>query len=68
MNKVLQTGFEYFIDQDFNDFEEGEWVAIHERRIIAHGKELKKVMSQAEKLAPIAQVLVSKVKKTASYL
>lgn len=68
MGLTLEKSFDYFLKEDFNGYKEGEWVAIHENKIIAHGFELKKVIELAKEKAPIAKVLFSKVKKTASFL
>lgn len=64
----LDKNFSYFLKNDFSDFNEGEWVAIYNDNVISHGNSLKEVISKAKKTAPISKVLLSKIKKTASYL
>ncbi len=68
MTLAIQKNFDYFLDESFKKYEDGEWVAIFDQKVIAHGGSLKMVMENAKKLAPLAKVLFSKVKKTASYL
>jgi len=60
--------FDFFLKKDFSDFEEGEWIAIYNDNVISHGLSLKKVVDNAKEIAPLSKVLLSKVKKTASYL
>lgn len=68
MNINLEKNFDYFLDHDFAHYEDGEWVAIYLDKIVSHGISLKNVIEEAKKIAPISQILLSKVKKTASYL
>ncbi|MDO8627662.1 MAG: DUF5678 domain-containing protein [Candidatus Diapherotrites archaeon] len=68
MNAVLDKSFDFFLKTDFEKYPEGDWVAIYENKVVAHGNALKQVISMAEKIAPISKVLLSKVKKTARYL
>lgn len=65
---TLEKNFDYFLKSNFDEFKEGEWVAIFENRVIAHGNELKKVIEEVKKIMPLSKVLISKVKKTARYL
>ncbi|MDO8538043.1 MAG: DUF5678 domain-containing protein [archaeon] len=64
----MEKNFDYFLKSNFDEFKEGEWVAIFENRVIAHGNELKKVIEEVKKIMPLSKVLISKVKKTARYL
>jgi len=68
MANVLDKGFDFFLKSDFSGFEDGEWVAIHKDRVISHGRSLKTVVEQAKGLVPPSDFLVSRVKKTASFL
>lgn len=68
MNNVLQKNFDYFLKRDFEEFSEGEWVAIYNNKIVSHGLTLKKVIKEAENIAPLSKILISKIKKSASYL
>ena len=68
MSSALDKNFDFFLNNQFKNYAEGEWVAIHEKRIISHGKKLADVIKEAKNTAPISKVLLSKVKKTASYL
>lgn len=65
MNVSLEKNFEFFLKTDFLDYEEGEWLAIHCEKVISHGKNLKEVIRKAKETAPIAKVLITKVRKTA---
>ena len=65
---ALDKNFDYFLKNDFSDVKEGEWIAIYNNNVISHGLNLKKVIFEAKKMAPISKVLLSKIKKTASYL
>lgn len=67
-NAALEKDFEYFLKNSFAGYEDGEWVAIHGSKVISHGKKLKEVVSAVEKKMPLSRVLISKIKKTASYL
>jgi ribosomal protein S3AE len=68
MNTAIQKNFNYFLDMSFKPYKEGEWIAIFENKVISHGMELKDVVNSAKEIAPLAKVLISKIKKTASYL
>lgn len=68
MNKTLDIGFEFFLKNDFEDFKEGEWIAIFGNKIVSHGTVLKEVVKEAQKTTPLSKVLLTKVKKSASYL
>lgn len=65
---TLEKNFDFFLNQNFAEIKEGEWVAIYNKAIIAHGKDLMAVIQEAERIAPRLQVLFSKIKKTAKYL
>lgn len=65
---ALDKNFDYFLKNEFSDLEEGEWVAIYNNDVVSHGLNLKKVIDEAKKVAPMSKVLLSKIKKTASYL
>lgn len=68
MNTLLEKNFEYFLKSEFSEFDDGEWVAIHDNKVVSHGKSLKEVVSEVKKTMPLSKVLISKIKKTASYL
>ena len=68
VNAAIDKNFEYFLKNSFSGFEEGEWIAIHKNKVIAHNSNLKGVITDAKKQVPLSQVLISKVKKTACYL
>ncbi len=64
----LEKNFNYFLNNDFLEYKDGEWVAICNNKVISHGLVLKEVIEKAKKIVPISKILLSKVKKTASYL
>ncbi len=68
MNPDLERNFNYFLNNQFLDYKEGEWVAIYNNKVISHGKDLKNVINKAKKVAPLSKILLSKIKRTASYL
>ena len=68
MGVQTNKNFEFFLKNNFEDIQEGEWVAIYEDSVISHGFTLNEVIEKAKKTVPISKVLLSKVKKTASYL
>lgn len=64
----LEKNFNYFLKNEFSEYLDGEWIAIYGNKVISHGLTLKDVIKKAKQIAPISKVLLSKVKKTASYL
>lgn len=68
MTTNLDDNFSYYLNLDFNNYLEGEWIAIYQNKVISHNNSLKLVISEAKKVAPLAKVLISKIKKSASYL
>ena len=68
MNKNVESSFEYYLDHDFAEYDNGEWLAIYQKKVLSHGMVLKNVVEEAKKTVPLSQILISKVKKTASYL
>ncbi|AJF60746.1 MAG: hypothetical protein QT03_C0001G1267 [archaeon GW2011_AR10] len=69
MGLTIEKSFQYFLDNNFDNYKEGEWIAIYEKNVIAHGLTLKKVLEKVKNEGkPLSKVLISKVKKTASYL
>jgi len=68
MGSALEQNFNFFLENQFDSYKEGEWVAIYSKEVISHGPSLKQVIKEAKKIAPISKVLLSKIKKTASYL
>ncbi len=68
MNTATEQNFDYFLENRFGAYKDGEGVAIYKNAVISHGDSLKKVIAAAKKTAPLSKVLLSKIKKTASYL
>ena len=44
MGVAIEQNFNYFLDNQFTEFAEGEWVAIYNKQVISHGKSLEKVI------------------------
>ncbi|HZX20215.1 MAG TPA: DUF5678 domain-containing protein [archaeon] len=66
---AVEKSFQHFLDNSFQNYGDGEWVAIYGENVVAHGLNLKKVLEDVKrKSLPVSAVLISKVKKTASYL
>jgi hypothetical protein len=65
----VEKSFDYFIKNDFEDYKEGEWIAIFNDKVVSHGNVLKEVVNSVKKQAlPMTNVLITKVRRTAIYL
>ena len=61
MNKTIQeVNYQYFMDADVSNYI-GEWIAVCEDRIIAHGRNLKKVVEDAKKNSNGKKFLLAKI-------
>jgi dihydroxyacetone kinase-like predicted kinase len=67
MNNINKN-FDFFLEKDFSEYDQGDWVAIYNNKIVSHGKKLEKVVKEAKKHSSMKNILITKVKKTASYL
>ena len=56
--------YDFFISQDFSKFV-GEWVALNNKKIIAHGKDFKKVYFEAKKKLKGKRPFISKIRSSA---
>lgn len=66
---AMEKSFQHFLDNSFQNYKDGEWVAIYGEKVVVHGLNLKKVLESVKRKGlPVSGVLISKVKKTASYL
>ena len=45
--QILETSYNFFLEADLNKYK-GEWIAISDSTIVAHGKDLKKVVEKAK--------------------
>lgn len=54
------SNYDYFLKVNTSPYK-GEWVAIAESRIVAHGKDAQKVYKQAKKKGPTKDVSLAKV-------
>ncbi len=56
----MNENYNFFMKTNMDSFI-GEWVAICEKRIVAHGKNVKKVFEEAKKKCPKERPLITKV-------
>ncbi len=68
MASNINSNFDFYLNSDLSMFKEGEWIAIYNNKIISHGINLMHVTKNAEKIAPLSKILISKVKRTMRYL
>lgn len=52
--------YELFMKENLSPYT-GQWIAICENKIVAHGKELKEVFREAKKKYPAKKPLITKV-------
>lgn len=62
MNKKMQTSanYQYFIKVDTRRFK-GEWIAIADKKIVAHGKDAEEVYKTAQKKVKTRNISLAKV-------
>lgn len=62
MTKLIKpsSNYEYFIKTDTSKYA-GEWIAIAQKKIVAHGKDAQIVYQKAQKKAPRQQVSLAKI-------
>lgn len=65
---TAEKNFDFFLKTDFQGFEENEWLAICDEKVIAHGMDLKKVIHEAKSACGTVRPLFTRVKKLAHYL
>ena len=54
------SNYDYFLKVDTSSYK-GEWVAIAQAKIVAHGKDAQKVYKQAKKKTPKEDISLAKV-------
>ena len=61
----MDTNYQFFMKENMDKFI-GEWVAICDKKVIAHGENVKEVFSQTKKKCPNKIPLITKIsdKKT----
>ena len=57
---IQELNYQYFMETDVSSYI-GEWIAICEDNIIAHGKNLKRVVEEAKKNSKGKKFLLAKV-------
>lgn len=67
MEQQLKQNYEFFIETNLEEYE-GEWVAICDNKIVAHGKDVKKVFEDAQKKCPGNKPLLSKIPSKATMI
>jgi len=60
MQQTKQTNYEFFLKTDMSDLI-GQWVAISNGKIVAHGESPKKVMAEAKEKNPKDRILLVRV-------
>ncbi|MBS3088396.1 hypothetical protein J4402_01305 [Candidatus Pacearchaeota archaeon] len=61
MSKTTQEiNYDYFMEADISGFI-GEWIAVCENKIIAHGRNLKEVVEHAKKVSQGKKFLLARV-------
>ena len=56
----METNYEFFMKTDVSEYI-GEWIAIIDSNIVAHGKNLKEVLNQAKQIYPGKRPLIAKI-------
>ncbi|MAG18356.1 MAG: succinyl-CoA synthetase subunit alpha [Candidatus Diapherotrites archaeon] len=59
INDSFKT-YEFYANADLSKYA-GQWVAIVDNKVVAHGKNVKKILKEAEKEAPKAIPFIAKV-------
>jgi len=67
MEQQLKQNYDYFIEANLEKYV-GEWVAICDNNIVAHGKNAKNVFEEASKKCPGKKPLLSKVPAKAAMI
>lgn len=57
---MQEANYHYFMETDISKYV-GEWIAVYENRIIAHGRELKEVVSMAKEVSGGKKFLLARV-------
>ena len=52
--------YQFFLNADISDYI-GEWIAISNKKIVAHGKNLKEVFKEAKDKCPKEKPLITRV-------
>lgn len=60
--KKKLSNYQYFLIADTKDFP-GQWVAIADEKVVAHGRNAKTVYEEARKKYPTEQISLSQVPK-----
>jgi len=59
--ETINRNFQHYLKTDLRNYK-GEWIAIHNNKIVAHGKDVKRVYAHARKKYPSSRPLLSKVR------
>lgn len=59
-NQQKTTNYDYFIKTNTADFK-GQWVAIADKKIVAHGKDAEKVYKEAKRKQKTSKVSLAKI-------
>ena len=57
---ILESSYNYFLETNLKRYR-GEWIAIFDKQIVSHGKDLKKVAEKAKEICIDKKFLLAKV-------
>lgn len=57
--KVTTSNYDFFVKTDTSKYK-GEWIAIADKKIVAHGKDAQKVYQAAKKKVPKVEISLAK--------
>ena len=63
----VYADYEWFLKEDLNNYS-GKWLAILDKKIVASGTDLSKVLIEVKKDYPNKKPMITKVKNTLSIL
>ncbi|MBI2105238.1 hypothetical protein HYT56_00195 [Candidatus Woesearchaeota archaeon] len=63
----MQNNYEFFTSSDLSKFK-GEWVAIDNKKVIYHGKNITEVYKEAKKILNGKRPFISKVREATARL
>ena len=55
-----EKGYEFFLRVNVSPYTD-EWIAIVDEQVVAHGKEVKKVLAEAQRAYPKSRPLIAKI-------
>ncbi len=62
---MTYTNYDWFIEHDFSRYS-GEWLVIIDKRLVAHGNDVNKILKEAKKKHPNKMPFVTKIRSKLS--